>query len=357
MEPVVFGIIGGGWRADFFLRVAEALPERFTVGGMLVRDARKGEAITQRWGTPTYRTLDELLKTPELQYVVISVPWAETPVMIRELAERKMPALAETPPAPDLPALVALDDVIRSGARVQVAEQYAFQPLHAARIKLTQSGRLGQISQAQVSIAHGYHGISLIRKFLGLTYEDAAIQAREFVSPITTGPGRDGPPAQESVSESKQVIAWLDFGGKLGVFDFTGDQYFSWIRSNRLLVRGHRGEIHDAEARYLRDHRTPIEMSFRRVNAGENGNLEGLYLKSITLGDEWIYSNPFAPARLTDDEIAVATCLAKMAEYAGGGPDFYSVPEASQDHYLGMMIAEAARTGETIRTQRQPWAG
>ena len=195
-----------------------------------------------------------------------------------------------------------------------------------------------------------------MRKFLGLNYEDATIRAREFASPIITGPGRDGPPAEESISESKQTIAWLDFDGKLGVFDFAGDQYFSWVRTNRLLVRGERGEIHDAEVRYLRDHRTPIEMTFRRVNAGENGNLEGLYMKGVMLGDEWIYRNPCAPASLTDDEIAVATCLTKMAEYAGGGPDFYSVSEASQDHYLGMMIAEAARTGETIRTTHQPWA-
>ncbi len=356
MEPVTFGIIGGGWRTDFFLRAAQELPERFRVGGMLVRNAEKGEAITQRWGVPTCRTLDELLKTPHLKFVLISVPWSETPVMIRALAERGMPALAETPPAPDLPALVALDAVIRRGARVQVAEQYAFQPLHAARIALARSGKLGQISQAQVSVAHGYHGVSLMRKFLGLTYEDATVRAREFISPIVTSPGRDGLPAEESISESNQLIAWLDFDGKLGIFDFTGDQYFSWIRKNRLLVRGERGEIDDAEVRYLLDQRTPIEMTLRRVNTGENGNLEGLYPKGILLGDEWIYTNPFAPGRLTDDEIAVATCLAKMAEYAEGGDDFYSVPEASQDHYLGMMIAQAARTGERVRTERQPWA-
>ena len=116
MVPVTFGIIGGGWRADFFLRAAEALPERFRVGGMLVRDAQKGAAITKRWGTPTYRTLDELLKTTQPKFVVISVPWPLTPVLIGEMAERKMPALAETPPAPDLPALIALDAVIRRGA-------------------------------------------------------------------------------------------------------------------------------------------------------------------------------------------------------------------------------------------------
>ena len=56
-------------------------------------------------------------------------------------------------------------------------------------------------------------------------------------------------------------------------------------------------------------------------------------------GDSWLFENPFAPPaghedlsnRLTDDEIANAISLAKMADYARGGPEFYSVAQASQD--------------------------
>jgi hypothetical protein len=36
-------------------------------------------------------------------------------------------------------------------------------------------------------------------------------------------------------------------------------------------------------------------------------------------------------------------------------PDFYSTAEASQDHYLGMMISKAIRTGEIEITEKQPW--
>jgi len=266
-----------------------------------------------------------------------------------------VPALAETPPAPDLEGLIAVNRLTKQGAKIQVAEQYAFQPLHAARLAIARSGRLGRVTQAQVSAAHGYHGISLIRKLLGITDENACIKACRFTSPIVAGPGRDGPPAEESIASSTQVIAFLNFGDRLGVYDFTGDQYFSWIRSPRVLVRGERGEINNDTVRYLEDFRTPVTLKLLRQNAGEAGNLEGYYHKGILAGAEWVYRNPFIPARLTDDEIAVATCLKKMACYAEGGPEFYPLAEGSQDHYLAMMIDRAVASGETVSTTAQPW--
>lgn len=357
MKLIKFGIIGGGWRAEFFLRIARALPERFKINAMMVRDELKGEKIETKWGVPTTRELDALLETPDMDFVVVSVPWSVSPVMLRELANRGIPALAETPPAPDLEELVSLYRLAQSmHARIQVAEQYQFQPLHAARIALAQSGKLGTITQAQVSIAHGYHGISLMRQFLGVSYEKVTLQAREFTSPIISGPDRAGPPVSEKPATSHQIIANLDFGNKLGIFDFTGDQYFSWIRSPRLLVRGERGEINGSTVRYLKDYQTPIELQLRRVNAGEDGNLEGYYLKGILAGEEWVYRNPFIPGRLTDDEIAIATCLDKMARYVSGGPEFYGLGEASQDHYLSLMINQALKTGEPVIADQQPWA-
>ena len=363
MEQVVFGIIGGGWRAEFFLRIARELPERFRVAGMLVRDAGKAARLEEAFGVPTHRTLDELMRTRGMAFVIVSVPWPVSPVMLRELAERGMPALGETPPAPDLPGLIALWEFAQGlGARIQVAEQYPFQPLHAARLAIARSGKLGRISQAQVSACHGYHGTCLIRSFLGIEFEEATIRAHEFVMPIVESRGREGHGEVERVVDSKQVIAELDFasvyrGDRFGIFDFTGDQYFSYIRSHRVLVRGERGEIKDGEVRYLQDFRTPVELALRRVNTGEAGNLEGYHLKGYLAGAEWIYTNPYAPGRLTDDEIAIAACLDKMAVHAAGGPGYYGLAEASQDHYLGMLINQAAASGQAVRAVRQPWAG
>lgn len=356
MDPIRFDIIGGGFRTRAYLQIARALPGHFQVGGMFVRDAAKGQALETQWNVKTYRTLDELLHRPRPDFVVVSLPRSVTPVILSELAEQGIPALTETPPAPDLAGLLSVDELVRRGAKIQVAEQYHFQPLHAARLAIVRTGKLGTVTQAQLSVAHDYHAISLMRKLLNIGFEDVTISARSFVSPLVAGPDRDGPPVQEKMVQSKQVLAYLDFGDKSGVYDFCDDQYRSWIRSLRVLVRGDRGEINNTQVSYLADFRTPVYLELKRQDAGENGNLEGFYHKGFLAGSEWIYQNPFAPARLNDDEVAIATCLDKMAKYVAGGPDFYSVAEAAQDHYVSLMIQRALASQETVRTTIQPWA-
>ncbi len=355
MNPIRFGLIGGGWRAEFYLRIAEAAPERFRVAGVVARDPAKGEKLERRWRVPTFRTMQELAARGDSDFLVVCVAAKANAQVLEAAAGLGLPLLAETPPGQTLEELRALHRLTEQGARVQVSEQYIFQPLHAARLAVVASGKLGAVAQAQVSAAHGYHGVSLIRHFLGVRGEPCAVRAMTFSSPLVAGPGRDGPPTEERVRSSAQTLAWLDFGDKLGVYDFTGDQYFSWVRSPRVLVRGERGEIHDETVRFLRDFLTPAEFDLRRLDAGQQGNLEGYYHKGYLAGEEWVYRNPFAPARLSDDEIAIATSLQKMAEYAAGGPAFYSLAEASQDRYLDLLIQQAAQTGELVRAEPQPW--
>jgi hypothetical protein len=353
---VNFALVGGGWRSLFYLRIARELPDRFAVDGVVVRDADKGRALESAWGVRTFRTLDDLVRAARPRFVVTCVPWDANPPLLHDLAQRGLPALSETPPARDLEQLRRVWSLVEQGARIQVAEQYIYQPLHAARLALVAEGMLGRVSQAQVSVCHGYHGMSLIRRFLGVGFENAQITARRFVSPIIAGPGRQGPPAEERVAQSTQVIAWLDFGDRLGVYDFVGDQYFSWVRGQRVLVRGERGEISDEHASYLLDYRQPLDITLQRAVAGANGNLEGHYLKGIEAGGRWLYRNPFVPARLSDEEIAIAAALEKMGAYVDGGPAVYSLAEACQDRYLDMMIAQAVEGGQPVTSETQPWA-
>jgi hypothetical protein len=351
-----FSIIGGGFRTQAYLRIAREMPEQFHVSGMVVRDEEKGQVIERDWKVKTYRTLEELLEKEQQDFFVVSVARSVCPDFLFILAERGIPALTETPPAADLEGLLKLQELTLRGARIQVAEQYHDQPLHAARLAFVQSGRLGTVSEAYISTAHDYHGMNLMRKLLNVGFGQAQIRAMRFESPLLGGPTRSGPPTEESIISSRRDMAWLEFeGNKLGVYDFSSEQYRSWVRSNIVTVRGDRGEIIDQRINVLADYATPLHLDLKRINKGENGNLEGYFLQGIMAGEQWVYLNPFAPARLNDDEIAIAACLANMAKYADGGPGSYGLREASQDHYLGLMIQQAIATGETVTTEVQPW--
>lgn len=41
MSPIQYGIVGAGWRSEFYLRIMKAMPERFEITGMVIRNPEK----------------------------------------------------------------------------------------------------------------------------------------------------------------------------------------------------------------------------------------------------------------------------------------------------------------------------
>ena len=322
-----------------------------------VRDPVRGQAYADRWQVPVVNTLPELLEREGQEFVLVSVSQPAAAEVIETAVTTGMPVLTETPPGQTVAELERLTALTRSGAHIQVAEQYQFQPLHAARIALARGGRLGDLAQAQVSAAHGYHGISLIRLMLGVGFEDVTVHAFGLQSRLLPSRRRTGSPPPDRLEESHQVLALFEFdSGQSGLFDFTWDQYRSWVRGPRVLIRGTRGEIVQDRITWLRDTQTPLSLPLERVDGGQLGNLEGYHHHGFRVGEEWVYRNPTLPARLSDDEIAAADCLLRMATNVRNGGRFYDLAQGAQDQYLSLLINEAMRTGEAVRSCRQAWA-
>jgi predicted dehydrogenase len=84
-----FAVLGAGWRAEMFWRLAAALPDVECLGAV-VRTPRD-------LPVPTFASLDEV--RPD--FVVTAVPWDANPAVISDAVRRGLPVLAETPPAPD----------------------------------------------------------------------------------------------------------------------------------------------------------------------------------------------------------------------------------------------------------------
>ena len=72
--PITFGIVGGAWRAQFFFRIAQTLPERFQIAGCMTRTQASRVRIEEKWGIPTFGSIGELAELKPA-FVVTSVPW------------------------------------------------------------------------------------------------------------------------------------------------------------------------------------------------------------------------------------------------------------------------------------------
>src|SRR4051812_22597976 len=149
-SPARFGLIGSGWRSQFFLRLAQQAPAHFQVTGLLTRDAQRSAEVEGQWKIPAVGSVDELLDgNPE--FVIPCVPWSAMAETTIRLGEAGAGGVVEAPPAPDLDGLRALWAAIGSTGRVQVAEQYSRMPAHAARLSLLRDRVIGQVTSAQVS--------------------------------------------------------------------------------------------------------------------------------------------------------------------------------------------------------------
>jgi predicted dehydrogenase len=350
-----FAIVGAGWRALFYLRVAAALSERFHLNGLVTRTRERAENVKTEWGVEAYSSLESLLQASRPDFIVLSVPRSVTADWLEELTAAGLPVLCETPPAADFPDLRRVSELIAQGARVQVGEQYQYQPLHAARLALTDTDVIGDVSMVSLSVCHDYHAFSLMRRHLKMAGESAVLRATSTRAMIQTGFETSGPRRGVDTVEEERISGLVDFGNRLGLYDFAGEQYFSYIRSPHVIIRGSVGEIADSRVRCLTGLDEPVTLELRREQTGEEGDLGGYSLRGISFGDRWMYRNPFPGARLSDDEIAIATCMEHMGRYAKGGPPFYGLADAAQDHYLSLCLHEAARTGEAVRTETQPW--
>ena len=133
-------------------------------------------------------------------------------------------------------------------------------------------------------------------------------------------------------------------------------------------MQGTHGEINDYDVAWMSEDSIPMTARMVRQEAGPDSNLEGMSLHRITWNGKVLCESPFLgrrtgshfvnaqeDARLSDDEIGMASLLAGMERMIAGGEEIYPLAEALQDTYLYLMMDEAIRTGKPVRTEQMPW--
>jgi predicted dehydrogenase len=344
-----FALIGSGFRARMFLKVARELGT-IRCGGVVVRTLRPLDV-------PAFTSLDECLRELSIDFVLTATPSSVTPHVIAAAVDRGLPVLAETPPAADLAGLRALWSVVGGSGLVQVAEQYPMMPSHAARAALVATGAIGTPTQVQVSSTQHYHAIALIRSLLRGGRGVVSVRATRFTAPLVSPLSRAGWTDDEEAHPTTTTVATLDFGEeRSGVYDFTEQQTRNQLRFRRLTVRGSAGELHDDEVVRMAGPRTLVRSPLVRRQTGYDLDLAGYDTEHISFGSELLYRNPYPGRRWMDDEIAIATLLERTASWVrGDGPEPYPLAEGAHDQQLALAIEQSADSDSTVTTSREAW--
>lgn len=353
MSKIKYAIIGNGYRAMAFLRIGLALPDQFEITSVLFRNPEKASEFSKIYNIPTSLTINDCLSTKP-DFVVIAIGRDANADMITKLIPYDIPMLVETPPAVEYDVLIRLwDNVKANNTKIQIAEQYFLHPMYQAKLRVLEKNILGEVSNLNISWAHDYHGVSLMRKLLNVGFETAQIYGKNYKFPVTVTDSRYGIRTDGDIISVNRARYTFEFeSGKIAFYDFASDvQYRSKIRTRHLNIQGARGEIDDLTVRSLTSDNHPLVQTFEIT-----ADINTLSTYSINLGNECLYTNPLYQARFTDDEIAMVNCLLGMHEYIKTGKDFYSFAEGCQDTYFFILMQEALKQPNIpIQTKVQPW--
>lgn len=156
--------------------------------------------------------------------------------------------------------------------------------------------------------------MGLLRALLGLGGESVRVVAVRGGGPLLEGPDRGGWPENPRIRDTAQTTAILEASGRTGVYDFTDGQWFDPLRRRQVVFRGSHGEMVGHDVTWATDG-TPLSTPIGRRHTGVDGNFEGADLDTLTWAGRVLYRNPYRGARLSDEEIAIATCLDATARW------------------------------------------
>lgn len=318
---ITYCVLGAGWRAEFYLRIARLLPQLFCVKAVYVRNPKTASEFRAKYDVAILNSLDDVLKV-ECDFFVNCINKADISDLSFCLCGKGYAVLQETPaifPKQEFSDFKHL--------KLQVAEQFHLKPMYQAIKGIIDDGVIGEVNHMEISVAHEYHAMSLIRFFMNVDVP-TCVYTKEFHPSILHTHFRQGELSNKEFTNSRHQLAVFEWDNKSAIYNFDYEQYFSPIRSDRLLIRGTRGEIENNTVRYFNEANQFVQ---NEIVQHKSGNLDGFFHSTITFCNRIYYQSPFADARLSDEETAIATALLKMDRYLKTGKEFYSFESAVKD--------------------------
>lgn len=346
-------IVGSGYRAEYFGRIAKAHPDVFRAL-FLCRSREKADKMTADTGIAATTDERECLSfRPD--FAVIAVDRAHVEPVAEEWINKGFPVVTETPVGDTPEQLLRLWELGQRGAKIVCSEQYHRQNVLMSGLSAVKEGLIGEPSSMYISLVHEYHAASLIRRALlvpageGFTVRAVNQKTRAVKTDSRTSAFWDNEEAE--ISRDTALVSFSS--GKFAVYDFDSIQYRSFIRARHLSVRGSRGEWSDATLLYADERGVP-----QRKLLGADMPEKYRCLDTQTLRDRRKIPSNELNCDTAQDEFAIASILLDMEGYLKGGPSPYPLSEALEDAYFAVKLKEAlASPHAPVTSEKMPWHG
>ncbi|HEU4460333.1 MAG TPA: GMC oxidoreductase [Methylibium sp.] len=336
-------LVGAGHRLrTLYLPVFRALAEDFELVGVHTRSPATREAFAAEAGIEAFADAGAMVAQAKPDFLLVAVSSGGVDDTARRVVELRMPVLFETPFAWSArKGRATLQRIRELQLTAGVAEQTPLLPMEQFKRQLIDLGLLGRVVAVKNDFAvFDYHGIAALRSCLGADRE-----------PVRVSAVRSQPQAAGE-SWLHGCVEYED-GASL-VHHYSGEYHDApWRGPRSLRVYGTAGSLIDGTL-LLRGADAAASSVHEVVRETHEGRLLGLGVATPIGEVRW--ANPYAAHAFSDEQIAVASVLARMASAVRhGGVPAYSAADAQLDvELMTAMRFSSMRHGAAIALPLRP---
>ncbi|MDB5081629.1 MAG: Oxidoreductase domain protein [Chloroflexi bacterium] len=329
------------------------------------RNESSAQELGKMLATPWYTDMARLVQETAPQVGIVSVAYAANGQAGLMALEHGLNVVVETPIAHSLKEADALIRTAQErNLKIEVAEQFHRRPLEQIKLRLLESGLFGKVYSSFNDFAgHGYHGVSVMRSYLGFDAVPVKVQGavREYGLAAhwsrlanTTGPRTE--------TQEHATIEFED--GRLGFYHWTNVAYDSalrWWRSSRFLAEKGMGitvgvglEVKEELALLDPSGEAPQFITLeRRWERNDGGALQCLVAYTGDPQQPSVrWDNPFFAAlkshgmQWNDDEIGIAGCIMSLVTAVRDNTEpSYGAAQGRLDQEIVLAMRESSRLG------------
>jgi hypothetical protein len=365
-ERVRVAIIGTGRRSSYMYGpILRALSDEVELVSVWGRSEASARTLGLILGVPSFTDCNRLVRETSPRIGVVSVRGTANGEVGLMAVQCGLNVLLETPIAYDLSEADAIIAAASErGLKIEVAEQFHRRPLEQVKLKLLSTGLFGRVYSSFNDFAgHGYHGVSVIRSYIGFSVRPTCVTGLIRTYPLAPHWARLA--NTRGAREESQEHAIIDFeSGQIGVHHWSSVAYDSalrWWRSSRFLAEKGMGISVDGgtDARECLTLLAPGEEAHRfitverRLERNDGGALVSIVAHT---GDPSIpivtWDNPFRPVvkghgvQWHDDDIAVASCVMSLVTaVCENGETSYGPRQARLDQEIVLAMQQSSLDG------------